>query len=100
MRAPRHLSYRRVDDGEPEEIPWSAAACAHRREMNLAACAAIRRALDERNGQPIVELIVPECGGPPSAILDPAAIEFDPAKWDKQARNSAGKYVRTRHKQR
>jgi hypothetical protein len=93
------LGSRRVSNDEPEEIPESAKSREHRREMNLERCAAIRRTMDEQIGRPNVKLIVPEHGGPPSAILDPATIEFDPAKWDRQARStSTGKYVRTRGK--
>jgi hypothetical protein len=101
MRPPRHLADRRVDDGEPEQIQWSAGARAHRREMNLAAAQAIRRVMDEQTGRPAVELI--DGGmGPPSAVIEPsvfdANIEPGVAKWDRQSRDSTGKYVRSRRK--
>jgi hypothetical protein len=69
--------------------------------MNLEACAAIRRTMDEQTGQPDVKLIIPEHGGPPSVVYEPLfdtyAEQHDPAKWDRQARSSSsGKYIRTR----
>jgi hypothetical protein len=98
MRAPRPLGSRRVDDNEVEEAPWGEASRAHRRQLNLEACARVRRSMDGETGRPDVKLIVPEHGGPPSAIiLDPTTIEFDPKAWDSQARSaSTGRYLRLR----
>jgi hypothetical protein len=100
MRPPRPLGSRRVDDGEVEEIQWSASSKAHRRELNLETCAAIRRTMAEQTGHPTVELIVPE-HGPPSVVFeplyDPCSATQDAAKWDRQARSFAtGKYIKTR----
>jgi hypothetical protein len=102
MRAPLPQGSRRVEslDG-PDEAPMSAASRAHRREMNMAACAAIRRVMDEQTGQPDVELI--DGGlGPPSAIIPVAEfafatdeIEYDVKKWDRQMRDGHGRFARS-----
>jgi hypothetical protein len=101
MRPPRHLADRKVDYGAIAEMPWSAESRAHRRDLNLEACAAIRRTMDEQTGQPIVKLIVPEFG-PPSAVIESDVfdtnIESDVSRWDREARGSSGKYLRTRHR--
>jgi hypothetical protein len=97
MRPPRHLSDRKVDDGAIAEMPWSAESRAHRRDLNLEACAAIRRTMDEQTGRPDVKLIVPE-HGPPSAVIETEYVERDTALMDREARDSSGKYVRTLRK--
>jgi hypothetical protein len=101
MRPPRHLADCKVDSGEVDQVPMSAAMRRHISEMNLAACQQIRAVMEGRNASPDVELIVPECGGPPSAILDPTTIEFDPKLWDRQsqARGASGKYLKSLRKQ-
>jgi hypothetical protein len=101
MRPPRPLGSRRVDDGEVEEIQWSASSKAHRRELNLEMCAAIRRTMEEQTGRPHVELIGGGMG-PPSAVIEvpvfDANTSHDIAAMDRQARGTSGKYVRTRRK--
>jgi hypothetical protein len=104
MRPPLHLGDRRVDDGEPEEIPMSAASRAHRREMNLAACAAIRAGLEGGNSLPEV-LEIDGGMGPPSAVIPVAEfafatdeVEYDIKKWDRQMRDGYGRFARSRCK--
>jgi hypothetical protein len=102
MRHPRHLADRRVGFEEPEEIPWSAASRAHRRAMNLAACDRIRAGLGGSNSLPEILELIDGGSGPPSAVIEvpvfDANAERDAAKWDRQARDSTGKYVRSLRK--
>jgi hypothetical protein len=99
LRAPRHLADRKVDTGEVEQAPISSESRAHWHSLNLEAAARIRDALEGRNSPPDVELV--DGGqGPPSALLNPTSVEFDPALWDKQARSASGKYSRKRRSSR
>jgi hypothetical protein len=102
MRPPRHLGDRYVDSGEVEEIPMSATSRAHFRELNLEACARIRDGLEGRNKTPEVLAMIDGGMGPPSVVyeplFDPYAQQYDPQKWDKQARGASGKYLKSRRK--
>src|ERR1035437_5379824 len=95
MRPPRHLAARRVNDGSVEQAAWGSEQLASRRSLNLEACAAIRRTMDEQTGQPDVALL--DGGmGPPSAIIPAPYVEHDATKQDQQARDTTGKY--SKHK--
>ena len=97
MRPPAWpLGSRRIADSEAADPPPSAEMRRHQHEINLERCAAIRRQMDEQTGQPDVQLIVPESGGPPSAIIPAPYVEHDATKQDQQARDTTGKY--SKHK--
>jgi hypothetical protein len=94
-----HLWDRRVEPLEgPAGEPLSVRSLEHFRELNTAAAAAIRRGLDLSNELPEVLEMVDGGTGPPSAVIPTPYVEHDVAKMDRQARDSTGKYVRTRRK--
>jgi hypothetical protein len=93
-RAHWPLGSRRVHV-EAADPPPSAEMRRHQQEMNLERAAAIRAVMEGRSAAPDVPLIVPECGGPPSAIIPAPYVEHDATKTDRpQARNSTGKFAR------
>jgi hypothetical protein len=101
MRPPLHLGERRVSNEEPEEIAMSEASRAHFHDLNLAFCAALRRGLNGSNELPKVLELIDGGMGPPSAKIEPqvaAPAELNVAKMDRQARDSTGKYARSRRK--